>query len=135
MIKQISHIGIAVHDLEEGIRLYRDVLGLPLLGIEEVEEQKVRVAMFRVGGTRIELLEPTSGDSPIAGYLEKRGPGMHHICYEVEDVQESLEEYRGKGIRLIDQQARTGAGGSRVGFLHPKSTGGVLVELNSHPTE
>lgn len=131
MIEKIGHIGIAVRSLEESIPLYRDVFGLPFLGIEEVAEQKVKVAMFDVGGVHIELLEPTSEDSPIAKFMEKNGPGMHHICYKVDDVDESLNEIGAKGIRLIDETSRGGAGGTRVGFLHPKSTGSVLVELNS----
>ena len=131
MMKKIDHIGIAVNSLEESIPLYRDVMGMHLHAVEEVAEQKVKVAMFEVGDVHIELLEPTSPDSPIAKYLEKNGPGMHHICYEVEDVDASLGEMGAKGVRLIDQASRPGAGGKRVGFLHPKSTGSVLVELNS----
>jgi len=132
MIRKIGHIGIAVRSLDEGIPLYRDVFGLEFHGIEEVAEQKVRVAMFDAGGVHIELLEPTSEDSPIAKFLEKNGPGMHHLCYEVEDVDDALKEIGEKGVRLIDEVSRGGAGGSRVGFLHPKATGGVLTELNSH---
>ena len=131
MIKKIDHIGIAVQSLDESIPLYRDALGLELHGIEEVAEQKVRVAMFDAGGVHIELLEPTSEDSPIAKYLASKGPGMHHICYEVEDVDDALTSLKSKEIRLIDETSRTGADGAKVGFLHPKSTGSVLVELNS----
>ncbi|MBD3166094.1 methylmalonyl-CoA epimerase [bacterium] len=131
MIRKIRHIGIAVEDLEEGIHLYRDVLGLEFLGTEEVLDQKVRVAMFGVGEVRIELLEPMSDESPIAVHLAKKGAGMHHICYEVDDVAESLKEYEDKGVRLIDKAPRAGAEGMQIGFLHPKSTGRVLVELNS----
>lgn len=131
MMKKIDHIGVAVHSLEESIPLYRDAFGMTLHAIEEVAEQKVKVAMFEVGDVHIELLEPTSPDSPIAKFLEKNGPGMHHICYEVDDVDSSLQEIAGKGIRLIDQASRSGAAGKRVAFLHPKSTGSVLVELNS----
>lgn len=131
MMKKIDHIGVAVNSLEESIPLYRDVMGMKLHAIEEVPDQKVKVAMFEVGNVHIELLEPTSPDSPIAKYLEKNGPGMHHICYEVDNVDASLEQIGEKGVRLIDQQSRPGAGGKRVGFLHPKSTGSVLVELNS----
>ncbi|MFH0883448.1 MAG: methylmalonyl-CoA epimerase [bacterium] len=131
MIRKIGHIGIAVRSLEESIPLYRDVFGLPLMGTEEVAEQKVRVANFDVSGVHIELLEPTSDDSPIAKYLEKNGPGMHHICFQVDDVDESLKNIAASGIRLIDETSRGGAEGTRVGFLHPKSTGSVLVELNS----
>lgn len=131
MINSISHIGIAVESLDSSIPLYRDVFGLHHLGVEEVVEQKVRVAMFDAGGVHIELLEPTSPESPIAKFLEKNGPGMHHICYNVGDVDESLKEASEKGLRLIDEKAREGAGGMKIGFLHPKSTLGVLTELNS----
>ena len=131
MMKKIDHIGVAVNSLEESIPLYRDAFGMKLHAVEEVPDQKVKVAMFEVGNVHIELLEPTSPESPIAKFLEKNGPGMHHICYEVEDVDNSLQEIAEKGVRLIDQASRPGAGGKRVGFLHPKSTGSVLVELNS----
>ena len=131
MIKKMGHIGIAVSNLEEGIKLYRDGFGLKFIGTDEVEEQGVRVAMFEAGEVHIELLEPLHDESPIAKFLEKNGPGMHHICYEVDDVDNALETMASRGIRLIDKQSRPGASGTRVGFLHPKSTGSVLVELNS----
>jgi len=131
MMKKIDHIGIAVKSLEESIPLYRDVYGLKLHAIEEVAEQKVKVAMFEIGDVHIELLEPTSDESPIAKFLEKKGPGMHHICYEVDDVDSSLGEYAKKEVVLIDKVSRPGAQGKKVGFLHPKSTGSVLTELNS----
>lgn len=131
MIERISHIGIAVHDLERGIGLYRDVFGMQLLGIEDVAEQGVRVAMFRAGESRIELLEPTSAESPVAKFLASRGPGLHHICYEVDDVDRALKRIGESGVRLIDHESRRGAGDTKVGFLHPNSTGGVLIELNS----
>jgi methylmalonyl-CoA/ethylmalonyl-CoA epimerase len=134
MMKKISHIGIAVRSLDQSIPLYRDAFGLDYRGTELVAEQKVRVAMFDVAGVHIELLEPTSEDSPIAKFLEKSGPGMHHICFDVDDVDESLKELAAKSIQLIDEHSRSGAGATRVGFLHPKSTGGVLVELNSKST-
>ncbi len=131
MMKKISHIGIAVQNLDENVHLYRDVLGMEFLGTEEVEEQKVKVAMFKIGESRIELLEPTADDSPIAKFLASRGQGMHHICYEVDDVDDSLQQVADSGVMLIDKESRRGAGNAKVGFLHPKSTGGVLVELNS----
>lgn len=131
MMKKIDHIGIAVHKLEDSIPLYRDAYGMNLHAVEEIAEQKVKVAMFEVGNVHIELLEPTSEDSPIAKFLEKNGEGMHHICYEVEDVDGALKTLGEKEIRLIDKTARIGAGGKKVGFLHPKSTGKVLTELNS----
>ncbi len=131
MFRKIDHIGIAVRSLEESIPLYRDAFGLTMHEIEEVPDQRVRVAMFEIGDVHIELLEPTSEDSPIAKFLEKKGPGMHHICYEVEDVDSTLGELKEKEVRLIDQESRPGAAGKRVAFLHPKSTGSVLTELNS----
>ncbi len=131
MLKKISHIGIAVNNLDESVHLYRDVMGMEFMGIEEVAEQKVRVAMFKIGESRIELLEPTADDSPVAKFLASRGQGMHHLCYEVDDVDESLKHMDDQGVRLIDKTSRTGAENSKVGFIHPKSTGGVLVELNS----
>jgi methylmalonyl-CoA/ethylmalonyl-CoA epimerase len=131
MLKKISHIGIAVNNLDENVHLYRDVMGMEFVGIEEVAEQKVRVAMFKIGEARIELLEPTSDDSPVAKFLASKGQGMHHLCYEVDDVDESLKHMDEQGVRLIDKTSRVGAENSKVGFIHPKSTGGVLVELNS----
>lgn len=128
-IRKISHIGIAVKSLEQQKPFYRNVLGLQLVGEEEVEDQRVRVAMFAVGEVRIELLEPTSEESPIARYIEKRGEGIHHIAYEVSDIDESLGELKTREIRLIDEEARDGAEGARIAFLHPKATFGVLTEL------
>ena len=132
MVKKIDHIGIAVKNLDEQIHFYSDVLGLPLAGIETVEDQKVRVAIFPVGEVRIELLEPTSDDSPIAKFLEKRGQGIHHIAYFVEDLEGNLEIVEKKNIDLIDKKPRIGAGGYKIAFLHPKSTFGVLTELCEH---
>lgn len=132
MISKIDHIGIAVKNLDEQIHFYSDVLGLPLAGIEIVPDQKVRVAIFSVGETRIELLEPTSDESPIARFLEKRGQGIHHIAYLVRDLEGNLEVLEKKNVELIDRKARTGAGGYKIAFLHPKSTFGVLTELCEH---
>ena len=106
MLKKISHIGIAVSNLDENVHLYRDVMGMDFLGIEEVAEQKVRVAMFKIGESRIELLEPTSDDSPVAKFLATRGQGMHHLCYEVDDVDESLKHMDEQGVRLIDLEEK-----------------------------
>jgi methylmalonyl-CoA/ethylmalonyl-CoA epimerase len=131
MFKKIDHIGIAVKSLDESIPLYRDAYGMHLHVVEEVPEQKVKVAMFEIGDIHIELLEPTSDDSPIAKFLEKKGPGMHHICYEVDDVDGTLEEVSAHDVQLIDKKSRIGAGGKKVAFLHPKSTGSVLTELNA----
>jgi len=135
MIKGISHIGIAVRSLDEQIPYYKDILGLPLLGTETVQDQGVNVAMFQVGNTRIELLEPLSEESPIAKFLEKRGEGFHHIAYEVDNCESSLKTVEEKGVRLIDHKPRLGAGGHLIGFLHPKSTYGVLTELTQEHEE
>ena len=126
---KIDHIGIATEAIEQASGFYRDALGLAVGDIEVVSEQKVRVAMLPIGETRIELLEPTSSDSPISKFLGKRGPGIHHIAIQVEDIWKSLESLKREGARLIDEAPRTGAGGCLVAFVHPSSTGGVLVEL------
>lgn len=134
MIRKINHIGIAVTSIDISIPLYQDVLGLEFLGTEEVAEQKVRVAMFKVGEVKIELLEPTSPDSPIAKHIEKKGEGIHHIAYESENVAASLKNLESKGVELIDKEARDGAHGMKIAFLHPKSTGKVLTEICSKAT-
>ena len=131
-VNGIDHIGIAVENLESSITFYRDVLGLEYLGTEEVPSQKVRVAMFAVGGSRIELLEPTAEDSPIAIALQKRGPGIHHIAYSVDDASEAVKTLIDGGVRMIDKEPREGAGGSRIAFIHPGATGKVLTELCQH---
>jgi len=128
MIKHISHIGIAVKDLDEGIAFY-EKLGLILEGTEEVPSQMVKVAFFPVGDTRIELLAPTSEESPIAKFIEKKGEGIQHIAFAVEDLPQALKDTEDDGIRLIDKEPRPGAHGADIAFLHPKSTGGVLIEL------
>jgi len=129
MTKKINHIGIAVKNIETAATLYRDVLGMTFEGTEEVAEQKVRVAFFAIGESRIELLEPTSPDSPVAKFLEKNGEGIHHIAYEVEDIEGALHRLRQENVRLVDETPRCGAHGTRIAFLHPKATGGVLIEL------
>jgi len=129
MTDKINHIGIAVKNIETATPLYRDVLGMCFEGVEEVPDQKVRVAFFVVGESRIELLEPTSPDSPVARFLEKNGEGIHQLAYQVDDLAATLEQLRGAGVRLIDEQPRCGAHGTRIAFLHPKATGGVLTEL------
>jgi methylmalonyl-CoA/ethylmalonyl-CoA epimerase len=133
MIKKVDHIGIAVRDLAESVRVYTQVLGLELHGYETVEDQKVRVAKVHGGPDCIELLEPTSPDSPIAKFMDKRGPGIHHICLEVDDIEAALARFAAEGLELIDKSPRTGAGGCRVAFVHPKSTGGVLIEVSEKP--
>lgn len=125
----IEHIGIAVKDLDESIRFYENVLGLQCYNIEEVEDQKVRTAFFQVGDTKIELLESTSEEGPISKYIEKKGEGIHHIAYAVENIEQKLKEAEENGVRLIDKQPRKGAEGLDIAFLHPKSTHGVLTEL------
>lgn len=129
MTKKINHIGIAVKSLDDSIPLYRDQLGMELEGTETVEEQKVKVAFLKVGESRIELLEPTADDSPVAKFLAKNGEGIHHMAYEVEDIEASLADLKAKGVRLIDENPRLGAHNSRIAFLHPKATGGVLTEI------
>ncbi|MGI6074078.1 MAG: methylmalonyl-CoA epimerase [Fermentimonas sp.] len=134
-ITHIEHIGIAVKSIEEHLPYYEGVLGLKCYNIETVEDQKVKTAFFKVGQTKIELLEPTSEDSTIAKFIEKRGEGVHHIAYATTDVNASLAEAEEKGIRLIDKKGRGGAEGLSIGFLHPKSTGGVLTEFCEHPED
>ncbi|PLR99850.1 methylmalonyl-CoA epimerase [Bacillus sp. T33-2] len=129
MIKKVDHIGIAVNSIEEAIPFYTEVLSLPLLGIEEVESEKVRVAFLKAGESKIELLEPTSEDSPIARYIKKRGEGIHHVALGVESIGERIAEMKAKGIQMINERPKTGAGGALVAFMHPKSSGGVLCEL------
>lgn len=131
-VSRIDHIGIAVENLEDSIPFYRDVLKLEFLGIEEVPSQKVRVAMFAIGNSRIELLEPTSQESPVAKAIEKRGQGIHHIAYAVDSVEAEIELISEKGIRMIDTAPRSGAGGSKIAFIHPSDTGRVLTELCEH---
>jgi len=126
--KKISHIGVAVKDLEKAKGVF-EALGLKAEGEEVVEEQKVKVAFIPVGETRIELLEPTASDSPVAKFIEKRGEGVHHIALGVEDLESMLEAMKAKGIKLIDERPRRGAHNALIAFLHPKSTGGLLIEL------
>ena len=127
----IEHIGIAVTKLDEAIRYWEDVMGLKCYAIEEVKDQKVKTAFFKIGDVKIELLEPTCPESTIASFIEKNGGkgGMHHIAFAVENTDQALKDAADKGVRLIDQQSRGGAEGLKIGFLHPKSTMGVLTEL------
>ena len=130
MLKIVDHIGIAVPNIEEALKFWAKGLGIEVAHAEEVPSQKVKTAFLPVGETNVELLEPTSEDSPIAKALEKRGPGIHHICFQVEDIHAALAHMKEQGGRLIDEQPRPGAHGMLVAFVHPKSTGGVLVELS-----
>lgn len=126
---KINHLGIATKGIEDALKFWEDALSLENVHTEVVEDQKVRVAMLPIGESRIELLEPTSDDSPISKFLEKRGGGIHHIAVEVEDIEASLARLREKGMRLIDETPRSGAEGCLVAFVHPASTNGVLLEL------
>ena len=135
-LSHIEHLGIAVKSLEEAIPYYENILGLKCYSIEEVADQKVRTAFFKVGQTKIELLEPTCPESTIAGFIEKRGEGIHHLAFAVADgVANVLAEVEAKGVRLIDKAPRKGAEGLNIAFLHPKSTGSVLTELCENPNK
>ena len=135
-ISHIEHLGIAVKSLEEAIPYYENMLGLKCYSIEEVADQKVKTAFFKVGQTKIELLEPTSEDSTIAKFIEKRGEGIHHMAFAIEDgVANALAEVEAKGVRLIDKAPRKGAEGLNIAFLHPKSTCSVLTELCENPNK
>lgn len=129
MLTKINHIGIAVQSLDATIPFYRDNLGMAFAGIEEVPEQKVRVAMLAVGESKIELLEPTSADSPVAKFMEKNGPGVHHVAYEVTDIEAAIARLLADGARMVDEKPRNGAHGARIAFIHPKSSLGVLTEI------
>ncbi|UTG92594.1 methylmalonyl-CoA epimerase [Geobacter sulfurreducens] len=129
MLSKINHIGIAVTSLDAAVPFYRDNLGMAFTGTEEVAEQKVRVAFFQIGETKIELLEPMAEDSPIAKFLGKNGNGIHHIAYEVDDIEAAIAKLVADGARMIDSSPRNGAHGARIAFVHPKSSGGVLTEL------
>ena len=129
-VLKIDHLGIAVHSIEQARKLFQDALGLEFEGTETVEEQKVTTAFFPVGDSEVELLESTAPDGPIAKYLEKRGEGIQHIAFRVANLEEALAELKERGVRLIDEKPRKGAGGAKIAFLHPKSTHGVLIELS-----
>lgn len=126
---KIQHLGVAVSSIDDALVFWRDGLGLDLKEIEVVEEQGVRVAVLPIGESRLELLEATGAETPVGRFLSRRGPGMHHIAVEVDDINAKIAELRGCGIRLIDEQPRIGAGGALIAFIHPSSTGGVLIEL------
>jgi methylmalonyl-CoA/ethylmalonyl-CoA epimerase len=129
----LDHVAIVVEDLDAAIRIYRDVLGLELVEVEEVAEQQVRTAIFGRGRGRIELISPTVKGSGVARFLEKRGEGLHHICIEVEDIEAALEALKAQAAPLIDSSPKPGAGGARVAFVHPKGVHGVLLELRQGP--
>ena len=128
-ILKIDHLGIAVNSIDEGKKFWSDILGLAFEGAETVAEQKVTTAFFPVSESEVELLESTAPDGPVAKYIEKKGAGIQHVAFRVENIDAALAELKEKGVKLIDQEPRIGAGGARIAFLHPKATGGVLVEL------
>jgi len=128
-VLRIDHLGIAVNSMDEGKTFWADILGLEFAGTETVEEQKVTTGFFPVGESEVELLQSTSPDGPVAKFIEKKGQGIQHIAFVVENIEEALEELKGKGVKLIDEKPRKGAGGRQIAFLHPKATGGVLVEI------
>ena len=128
-LKRVDHVGIAVKNLDEAVKFYETAIGLKATGYEVVEEQKVKVAFLPCGDSELELLESTEPDGPIARFIEKNGPGIQHIAIRVDNIDKALEELKAKEVRLIDQTPRYGAGGARIAFVHPKATGGVLLEL------
>ncbi|MFH1734543.1 MAG: methylmalonyl-CoA epimerase [bacterium] len=132
-MKKIDHIAIAVQNLDEAEAAYKDVLDLKWHGREEVATQKVLTSIFEVGESRVELIQPTAADSPIAVFLEKKGGGLHHICFEVDDIETEMARLKEEGARLLNETPTAGVGGSKVAFLHPKSCGGVLVEIVEKP--
>jgi methylmalonyl-CoA/ethylmalonyl-CoA epimerase len=134
-VSHIEHLGIAVSSLDDAIPYWENILGLKCYNIEEVADQRVRTAFFKVGDTKIELLEPTSPESTVAKFIETRGEGFHHVAYAVENIEAALAEAEEKGVRLIDKTPRKGAEGLTIAFLHPKSTGGVLTELCENKNE
>jgi lactoylglutathione lyase/methylmalonyl-CoA/ethylmalonyl-CoA epimerase len=129
MITRIDHIGIAVNNLDEALKVYRDALGLEVTHVADEPEQKVRVAFLPRGGSEIELLEPFPGDGPVRKFMEKRGEGIHHLCLEVEDIEATLAQLAAQGVQLIDTTPRTNSRGQKIAFIHPKGTHGVLIEL------
>lgn len=128
MIKKVDHVAIAVNSLEEGLKTYENLLGIKPSHIEEVPDQGIKAAMLMIGNVEIELIEPTNPEGGVAKFLEKKGEGIHHVCFEVDDVDKELDSLAAKGVTLIDKQGRKGLAG-KIGFLHPKSTNGVLIEL------
>jgi len=128
-ITRIDHIGLAVKSIKDAGKFYVDILGLSIEEIEKIEDQKVKVAFLPVSEGEIELLESTQPDGPVAKFIDSKGEGIQHIAFRVENIDEALEELKAKGVRLIDQKPRPGAGGARIAFIHPKETNGVLVEL------
>lgn len=133
MIDGVDHVGVAVKDLDEAIHVYRDILGFNLEGVHTMNERMLKIAFFSLGESRIELLQPLSPDSTVAKFLETRGEGIQHLAVKVKNVEATLEEFKRKGVVLIDEKPRTGALGNKMAFVHPKSTRGVLLELVEKP--
>jgi len=133
MIKKIDHIAMAVKDLDQAAKFYQNSLGLPLSGVEVVAEQKTKVGFFRIGESNIELVQPAEPGSPLDKFLDTRGPGIHHICLEVDDIESEIKSLLDKGVAMIDQKPRMGAHRSKVAFIHPKSSNGILIELVELP--
>jgi methylmalonyl-CoA/ethylmalonyl-CoA epimerase len=133
-IKRIDHIAIVVPDIEASLSFWRDTLGLDLSHILDVPEQQAAIAFLPTGGSEVELVQPTTTDSGLARYLGKRGPGIHHICFEVDDLDRTLADLKARGVRLIDETPKAGAGGKKLAFIHPESANGVLVELYELPS-
>jgi len=132
MLSAVDHVGVAVESIDDALAIYRDTLGMPLVHRETVSEQGVDAALLDVGDSHLELLEPLGPDTGVGRFLARRGPGLHHVAYRVESVEDTLEKLRAAGVRLIDEAPRTGIRGSLVAFLHPSSTGGVLTEIVQH---
>ncbi len=133
MIKRIAHVAIVVEDLEASLAFWRDALGLPLAHVENVPEEQATVAFLPTSESEVELVKPSTDTSGVARFLAKRGPGLHHICFEVDDLAATLAQLKAKGLRLIDETPKLGAGGKKIAFVHPESTHGVLVELYELP--
>lgn len=126
----VDHIGIAVKSIDEALKFWEDTLGIKCHGVEEVADQKVKTAFLPIADTEVELLEGTSPESPVSKFIEAKGEGIHHLAIRVDDLEAALEELKAKGVRLIDEKPRLGAGGAKIAFLHPKATGGILLELS-----
>ena len=135
MLTRINHIAIAVNNIEEAAKFYQNILGLNLSGVEVVAAQKTRVGFLKIGESNIELVQPAEADSPLVKFLETKGPGIHHICFEVDDVEAEVKAFLEKGTALIDQKPRPGARNTKVAFVHPKSSSGVLIELCELPKD
>ncbi|WP_099360643.1 methylmalonyl-CoA epimerase [Fredinandcohnia onubensis] len=135
MIKKIDHIGIAVSSIENSLPFYTNILNLQLEGIEEVESENVKIAFIKIGESKLELLEPLSPESPIAKFIEKRGEGIHHIALGVSSIEARIQDMKENGIRMLSDESKLGAGGAKIAFMHPKSTGSVLYELCEKPSK